>query len=81
MVSFCDVSNSDTSSDSDDAEISTKSLRGLTTVFNTNEHLSGTLLEPNYILKDQTYLIIYVDADAEGLLHKAWALRCSCGKE
>lgn len=81
MVKFYDVRNSDTYSNSDDAKISTKSLRGITTVCNTNEHLSGTILEPNYILKDQIYLIIFVDAYAEGLLHKAWALHYNCSKK
>lgn len=52
MVRFCDVSKSDTSSDSDDAEIPTKSSRDLTTVCNTDKHISGTILEPSYILKD-----------------------------
>ena len=58
MVRFWDVSDSNNSGGSDDAEILTESLR---------EHSTDSDAE--------------VHLDAEGLLHKAWALRCNCGKE
>lgn len=81
IVEFSNVSNSDTSSNLNNAKISTKSLRGFTTICNTNEHISDTILKPNYILKDQIYLIIYIDVDVEGLLYKTWALRYSYSKK